>query len=157
MSVLQPPGGALALASWIGTLALVVATPVAVVWHETLPLLSIAVAMPMFLGGSVAMLVAFAAAVERSRRDAIGMGGLYLLAGTAPDAVTRSFRWSLLLQVLVGLAGAIARPYTPVAFGILASMWGLGFAGIWGARHGHFEARHARPSGASGQGTDEET
>jgi hypothetical protein len=36
----------------------------------------------------------------------------------------------------------------PLAFGILTPLYGLGIAGLWGARHGTFAPR--RPTGADG-------
>ncbi len=141
MSDEPQPGATLVRASWAGTVALVAVTALAALWPDELAVLSAAVSLPLFVLGSVAMLAAFARAVERSRTEAIGMGGLYLLAGSAPPAVQRSMMTSLGVQVAVGLAGAIVRPYTALAFGVLASMWGLGLAGLWGARHGTFEPR----------------
>jgi hypothetical protein len=51
---------------------------------------------------------------------------------------------SLGAQTAIALGTAAARPFTSVAFGILVPMFGLGLAGLWGARHGRFEARGAR-------------
>jgi hypothetical protein len=39
------------------------------------------------------------------------------------------------------------RPYTEVAFGILAPMFGLGLMAMWGGRHGVFAARPDARSG----------
>ena len=37
------------------------------------------------------------------------------------------------------------RPFTPLAFGILVPMLGLGLIALWGARHGTFPARADEP------------
>jgi hypothetical protein len=51
--------------------------------------------------------------------------------------------------VVAGLAGAIARPFTTLAFGILTPMLGLGLNGLWGSRHGRFGPRKRRDDGPS--------
>jgi hypothetical protein len=95
-----------------------------------------------FLAGTVAFLWAYAIAVGRSRRDLIGIGGLYFLAGeVAPAPVRKALRSALAVQVIAVVAAASIRPFTSVAFGILAPMLGLGLMGLWGARHGNFARR----------------
>lgn len=101
--------------------------------------LSAAPALVMLAVGSIAMLVAFAIAVERSRTEAIGVGGLYFLSGCAPARVQRTMLASLAVQAVVPLAITVARPF--VAFSVLAPVWALGLAGLWGARHGTFPPR----------------
>ena len=39
------------------------------------------------------------------------------------------------------VAAASIRPFTEVAFGILAPMFGLGLMALWGGRHGTFPPR----------------
>ncbi|MGI9622760.1 MAG: hypothetical protein ACR2PK_07985, partial [Acidimicrobiales bacterium] len=91
--------------------------------------------------GTVVFLVAFAAAVERSRTEEIAVASLYFLSGSAPGSV----RWHLLgstaIQTAVAFAAAAARPFTGAAFGILVPMYGLAMAGLWAARHGTFPDR----------------
>jgi hypothetical protein len=48
------------------------------------------------------------------------------------------------VQVVVVVAAASIRPFTEVAFGILAPMYGLGLMALWGARHGAFPPRPPR-------------
>ena len=96
----------------------------------------------MFLAGCGAFLWAYAIAVGRSRAEEIGVGGLFFLAGDiAPPGVRRSFLGALATQLAVAIAAGVARPYTPLAFVVLAPMLGLGLSGLWGARHGRFAAR----------------
>jgi hypothetical protein len=92
--------------------------------------------------------------VQRSREVEIGIGGLFFLAGaTAPAAVRRTLNTSLALQAGVAVAAASVRPFTTLAFGVLAPVFGLGLNGIWGATYGRFGPRIVdgprRPSGPS--------
>lgn len=95
----------------------------------------------MFLVGSVVFVLAFIRAVDRSRTEAIGIGGLFFGAGTTPGRVQAVLMGSLAVEVVVALAAAGLRSYTAVAFGTLAPMWALGFAGLWVASHGVFPER----------------
>lgn len=104
------------------------------------------IALLLFSCGCAAFLWALWLAMQRSRTDAIGMGGLFfLLAPTAPGQVRRPFNMLLIVQVVVGLVTAImtfgVKPFTPLAFGVLVPMFGLGLSGWWGARFGAFEER----------------
>lgn len=113
-------------------------------WRATV----IVVDLTLFAVGVATFLWGFSVAVSRSRSEAIGVGQLFLLLGpTAPRGV-KTVMWSCLsAQVLVGLAGALARPDTDgrpgsaLAFGVLVPMFGLGLNGWWGARYGRFAAR----------------
>lgn len=95
----------------------------------------------LFVIGVVAFLWAYALAVSRSRTDTIGIGGLFFLSGSAPAQVQRRLLGALGVQVVIAVVSASIRPYTAVAFGILVPMFGLGLAGLWGAKHGRFPAR----------------
>jgi hypothetical protein len=102
----------------------------------------VTVALVLFATGCVLFLAGYARAVERSRTEEVSVTGLYLLAGdVAPRPVKRVLLGLLVVQVIVALATAIARPYTTVAFGILVPMFGLGVIGSWAARHGRFPPR----------------
>lgn len=138
----RPPaeGGLLESLSWAGSVALLLACTAGVT-SEDLSFVVPVVALPMFIVGTLAMLLAFFGAIGRSRSEEIGMGGLYLLLDSAPKRTGRSFQVSLAAQVVVALVSASVRPYTQVAFAILAPLWGLGVSGLWGARHGTFDAR----------------
>jgi hypothetical protein len=123
----------------------------------------VAVVLGMFVLGCLFFLRAYWTAVQRSRSVEIGIGGLFFLAGpTAPRAVKRTMNWSLGVQSLVAVAAASARPFTTLAFGVLAPMWGLGLNGIWGATYGRFgrrivdgprrpAPRSSRPDGSIGK------
>lgn len=130
-------------ASWWGS-ALFAVTALAAVASPEGPFKgpALVVAVGLFLAGCVAFFAGYARAVQRSRRDAIGVGDLFFLGrGVAPRAVRRSLVGALLFQVAVALGTAIARPYTSLAAGILVPVYGLGLCGLWGARHGTFPLR----------------
>jgi hypothetical protein len=95
----------------------------------------------LFAVGVGAFLWAYGIAVGRSRTDAVGIGGLYFLSGSAPKVVRTRFLVALAVQVVVAVVSASIRPYTAVAFGILVPMFGLGLMGLWGARYGTFPPR----------------
>ncbi|MCD9622439.1 hypothetical protein [Rhabdothermincola salaria] len=101
----------------------------------------VVVSLLLFAGGTLAFVVAFLRAVDRSRTESIGVGGLFFGAGAAPARVQALLLGSLGLEVVVAITAAALRPYTAVAFGTLAPMWGLGLAGLWVARHGWFPPR----------------
>ena len=105
----------------------------------TLPL--IVLSLVGFAVGSAAFLWAFAVAVSRSRAEAIGMGGLYFLGGSAPRRVQVVVLAAWLVQILVAFVVASLGVFTGAAFALLAPMWGIGLAGMWGARHGAFPPR----------------
>ncbi|HYI61799.1 MAG TPA: hypothetical protein VEW93_08355 [Acidimicrobiales bacterium] len=128
--------------SWAGTaVSCVTAVANAVTGDRDHYLLSAAPALAMLVLGSLAFLAAFALAVERSRTEAIGVGGLYFLSGCAPRAVQATMLASVAVQTVVPLAVTLVRPF--VAFSVLAPVWSLGLAGLWGARHGTFPPRPA--------------
>ena len=105
----------------------------------TLPL--IVVSLVGFVVGSVTFLWAFAVAVSRSRAEAIGMGGLYFLSGSAPRRVQVVVLAAWFVQIVVAFVVASLGVFTGAAFALLAPMWGIGLAGLWGARHGAFPPR----------------
>lgn len=132
--------------SWAGTAVFVLSAVAAVVVEGFRPVAA-GVALVLFVAGTVAFLWAYGVAINRSRTDAIGIGGLYFLAGdTAPSAVRRSMMASLAAQTIVALATASARPFTSLAFGVLVPVFGMGLAGLWGARYGTFEPRAEKSS-----------
>ncbi len=133
-------GSALITVAWTGTAIFVVTAAIAV-FVEPFRLVSAGVALVLFALGMAGMLIAFAGAVERSRTEDIGMGGLYFLAGSAPKEVQRHLMGATAVQTVVAFTTASIRPFTALAFGILVPMFGLGVAGLWAARHGDFPKR----------------
>lgn len=138
-------GDPIVRASAAGTVVFVL-TAVAAVVTRAATVAAAAVALGLFAAGIGIFFWAYAIAVGRSRTDAIGIGGLFFLAGedTAPKPVKRVLLGLLAVQTVVGLATAAARPFTTLAFGVLVPLFGLALAGLWGARHGRFGPRRAR-------------
>ena len=118
------------------TVVFVLATAGAVIWPGVVRLVSVVIDLLLFAGGSLLFLVAFAVAIARSRNEQVSLGGTFLLSGTAPAPVRRLFLGLLALQVVVGVAAASLRPYSSVAFAVLAPMSAFGAMAWWGARHG---------------------
>ena len=133
----------------VATVVLGVAAVVAVILPEEVGPIYAGVSIAAFLAGSVMFLWAYGIAVNRSRYDLIGIGGLYFLGGdVAPKAEKAWLRGILAAQTVVVLAAASIRPFTVLAFGILAPMLGLGLMGFWGARHGTFPRREVAAGGS---------
>ena len=109
-----------------------------------LGVLGAAIAAVLFVAGCLAYLAGYAGAVQRSRREEIPMAALVFLAGCAPRPVQRLLIGATVLQTVVALGAAALRPFTIVAFVILAPMYGLGLQTLWSARHGQFPERPAR-------------
>ena len=121
--------------SWFGTAVLTVTSGLAVVAEGLRPV-AVVVAVALFAAGTVVFLFALARAAGRSRTEALTVPGVFFLQGSAPPAVRRHLLGSLSIQVVVAFTAAGLRPYTSLAFGILAPVFGLGIAGLWGATRG---------------------
>lgn len=142
-------GQVLIVLSWVGTaVTCVTSVANALTGDRDDYILSAAPALVMLLLGSVAFLGAFALAVERSRSEQIGVGGLFFLEGCAPRRVQLVMLASVAVQTVVPVAVAVYRPFT--AFATLAPVWSLGLAGLWGARFGTFPPRRADDDGRPG-------
>ena len=136
-----PSGPTIVRASTTGTAVFVVTSAGAVLVGGTLRAVAVAVYLGLFTLGCGAFLWAFFVALERSRTVAIGIGGLFFLAGCAQPGVRRRMMVLFAVQVVVGVAAASAVPYTAVAASVLVPVYGLGLAGLWGAHHGRFDDR----------------
>lgn len=137
-----PPGGAVLRSLTTATVIFAVATAGAVALPGPVRVAATVYDLALFLGGSVLFLAAFLVAVGRSRREDMSLAGTFFLAGTAPAGVRRGFLVLLASQVVVALVAASVRPYTAVAFAVLAPMSAFGAMAWWGARHG-------RPAGSN--------
>jgi hypothetical protein len=131
-------------ASWIGTGLFIVAAVIGTIDLD-LVIVTVVVSLVLFAVGTAVFLTAYAKAIGRSRYEAIGMGGLFFLAGSAPRRVQVSLLGSFGVEVVVALVAASVRIYTPVAFGLLVPMYGLGLVGLWGATYGRFPPREPPP------------
>lgn len=140
---LAPPdaGRRVVTADVVGTIVFALVGSAQAVAPATFTLPLIVVSLLGFAVGSVAFLWAFAVAVSRSRSEAIGMGGLYFLSGSAPRRVQVVVLVAWLVQIVVAFVVASLGVFTGAAFALLGPMWGIGLAGLWGARHGVFPPR----------------
>lgn len=139
-------GSGLVNASFAGTGAVLVAAVAGVVAPDDLGEVTAVVSGLLFVVGVAAFLWGYATGVVRSRDERITLGGLFFLAGTAPKVIRFRLRLALLAQTVIAVAAASIRPYTAVAFVVLAPMLGLGLMSVWGAKHGRFHPRDDRRS-----------
>jgi len=144
----EADGGGIIRATVIGTAVFVVVGVLGVTIPSVFTVPFIVVALGEFLIGSVVFLLAFLRAVDRSRTETIGIGGLFFGAGSIPRPVQRILVGSLAVQVVAAIVFASVRVYTAMAFGILAPMWALGFTGLWAAAYGTFPEREPEPTRA---------
>ncbi len=149
------PDGALIRWSWIGTIAFAVTAIAAAIRMSWFQAPALIVALVLFAAGMVTMLWAFFIAVNRSRVDAIGVGGLYFGAGSTPKPVRVHILGATTIQLVVGLVTASIRPFTSLAFGTLVWIFGIGVMGLWTARNGEFEPTDDPPPDADAADGDE--
>lgn len=135
-----PDGAVLVQAAWAGT-AVFATSALAATAVEALTVLSVPIALLLFLGGTIAFTSAYVQALQRSRDDEIAVADLFFLTHCAPKPVRRAFMAALAVEIVVALLTASLRLYTGLAFGIMTPMWALGLAGLWGARYGTFRPR----------------
>lgn len=143
-------------ASWGGTALYSAVALISLVAVKAMQLPLIVVTLLLFVAGLLAFMAAYGIAVSRSREVDIGMGGLFFLAGTAPPRVRRhlmgSFAVEVIVAVITGSLGVVLvaeDASNPLAFGFLVPLYGLGIAGLWGARYGAFASRSAGRRGAT--------
>jgi hypothetical protein len=125
-----------------GTVALCVATGVGVIRVDPWGVVAQIVALVLFAAGCVAFVRAYALAVRRSRREQVATLAVFVQMPGAPPALRTEFRVATVLQFAAGLTGASLRPFSALAFGILAGVYGLGLTGLWGATYGVFPRRN---------------
>ncbi|MFZ9481730.1 MAG: hypothetical protein ACO3AV_02445 [Ilumatobacteraceae bacterium] len=154
MSATQPDGHLLVRVNVVGTAVFVVAEAVAIPLRSERPaqVLVAVVSLLLFAMGVATALWAYTSALERSRVHEVGVANLFLLTGpTAPATVRRTMTAALVVQVVLGLGGAIvgsiglgATSLNALAFGVLVPMLGIGMNGAWAARYGSFGPRLER-------------
>ena len=136
------PGAGLVNLTFVGTGLLVGTSIAGAAAPDRFGLAHAILSCILFAIGTGGFLWAYALGVSRSRIDAVNIPGLFFLAGdVAPVDVRRPFRVALAVEVVVVVAAALIRPYTEVAFGVLAPMFAMGLMGAWGGRHGRFPVR----------------
>jgi hypothetical protein len=128
------------------TAAFTVVSVAAAIWPGAL-VAALVVDLGLFVAGSVAFAWAYLRAVGRSREEEIALGGLFFLSGDVAPVQVKWWLWgALAVQVVVAVATAAARPFSGLAFGVLAPMFGLAMLAVWGAAHGRFPSRSRQPS-----------
>ena len=137
-------GAGLVNLAFAGTGAIVVAGAAGALAPDALGAMTAVVSGALFVVGVVCFLWGYATGVVRSRDEQVTLAGLFFLSGTAPKVVRFRLRLALAVQVVVAIVVAAVRPYTAVAFVVLAPMFGLGLLAVWGARHGTFAAKDER-------------
>lgn len=142
------PGRWVIASTWICTAVFSVAAVAGVVWPDAADQAFLIVSLVLFALGCGLFMVDLVLAAGRSRDDAMGIGGLFFLAGSAPGDVQRHLNGSLAVQVVVSIAAAAVgfariddQQLNALAFGILVPMVGLGWSGLWGVRWGLFSPR----------------
>ena len=139
------PGEGLVKVAYVGTAALVLSSVAAAIAPDTFGVVHGGFSVFLFVIGTGAMLWAYGLGVSRSRTELVGIPGLFLLADdVAPPSVCRALRGATAVQVVAVIAAASFQPYTEVAFGILAPMFGLGLMGLWAGRYGQFAPRPSK-------------
>ena len=129
-------------ASWGGTAVFVATAALGVAVKDARPVAA-AVALALFAAGTVVFLIALVRMGQRSREDELSIGGVFLLQGSAPTSVRRHLLGAWTVQIVAAFAAAGIRPFTALAFGVLAPVYGIGLAGLWGAKYGRFDRRRA--------------
>lgn len=136
------PGADIVNLAFLGTGAVVAISVGAALLPDTFGIVQAGVSVVLFGVGTGALLWGYALGVSRSRTDLIGIPGLFFLAGdVAPTPTRRRLRIAVAVEVVAVVVAGSIRPFTEVAFGILAPMFGLGLMGLWGGRHGTFPPR----------------
>jgi hypothetical protein len=142
----RAPGEGLVNLVYSGTGAVVGTSIAAALVPDTFGVVHAVLSGVLFVIGTGALLWAYALGVSRSRTVVVTLPGLFFLGGgAAPPDISRRFRIALAAEVVAVVAAAAVRPYSVVAFGILAPMFGLGLMAVWGGRHGAFPVRSADP------------
>ncbi len=134
------PGHGLFKLNIFVTVGFVIAAVVATIFPGPLRIPFAILSTVLFAIGTIAFLWAYGKAIERSREEDVSVAMIYGMS-VAPKAVRLRFHLLTFVQAVVAMATAAIRPFTAQAFGILATMLGIGLAGLWTARHGTFAER----------------
>lgn len=150
MTAVNHAGNVIVRADVIGTAVFAVTAVVAAIaFSDATMQVAAVVSLVLFFIGIAAFLWSFWNAVQRSRGEHVAVTQLYLLAGgVAPPNVRRTMWLALVVQIVVGLGTAVARPNaadgTPgnsLALGVLVPVFGFGLNGLWAAFHGQYRDR----------------
>lgn len=153
----RAPGRWVLVASWATTVLFALAAALAASTPASTDVMFVTVSLGLFCLGCLWFLVDIVLAAGRSRDAAMGIGGLFFLAGSAPPRVQQHLLGSLGVQVVVALVGAAVgfariddRQLNALAFGILVPVVALAACGYWAVRWGVFPDREVpTPGGRS--------
>ncbi|HTO01831.1 MAG TPA: hypothetical protein VL068_14275 [Microthrixaceae bacterium] len=132
--------------SWVTTAVFALVSVLAVISLDRFIAAYFAVSVVLFFAGCAVFAIDIVLMASRSRDDLMGIGGLFLLAGSAPKPVQVSLLSALAVQILVAIVGASIHPFTALAFGTLVPILGLSLCGLWSVLHGHFPPQIADDS-----------
>lgn len=137
----RSPGQPLLRLAWQSTLALAVVATFGLMAPESSGPFVVTACLTMFVLGLLLFVFGLMFGLRRSRVEAVTVAGLFLLQNSAPRSIRRQFAWLTITQLVVALIAAALRPYTDIAFVILAPMLPVGSAALWSAQHGFFPER----------------
>ena len=142
-------GERIIVVSWVADALFAVTAIPAALGVSALDVVSIVVALGLFVISLGVWCWAFGVALVRTTRgDDVAVGSMFLMQGPAPKRVRVHLFRALGACIAVAAVTAVAEP-----FGVLVPMLPLGLIGLWGARHGMFPPR--RMPGAAGDATGE--
>jgi hypothetical protein len=108
---------------------------------------AVVLSLVFFLGSLPIWFYAYALGVTRTARgDDVTVSGLFFLTGSAPTDVRRHLLGALAVCIVIVVGTAAENP-----FSVLVPMLPLGFAGLWGARHGTYAPRPAKKKPTGGR------
>ena len=142
----RSPGTYLVRLAWQSTVLLAVAAAAGVTSPDSFGIVVAVLSSAMFVLGLVFLLLALLGGLRRSRVEEVTVTGLFLLHQTAPRVIRRLFLWCLMIQSALAFVAAGFRPYTEIAFVILAPLFVFGSAALWSAQYGIFSGRGCDPA-----------
>ncbi len=132
--------------AWVSTAVLAIVASAGLAASDVFVPMVVTVSSVMFLLGSLLLLLGLLNGLKRSRVEIVTVAGLFLMQDSVPKRVRRVFAWSMALQFVVAFTAAAMKPYTEIAFVILAPMLPVGSAALWSAQHGFFPQCGNNPS-----------
>jgi hypothetical protein len=141
MNAFRPDDPIVRASLWGTALFTVVAVLAAATNTRPVIVVSVVVDLVLFAAGIIAFVLTLLRAADRSRRELVTLPGIWWLSGSAPADVRKMLLLALGAEVAVSITVASLRPFTGLAFSVLVPIYGLGLAGLWGARMGTFPPR----------------
>jgi hypothetical protein len=127
--------------AWQSTVALIPFLLVGLINVDRFGIFVVVISCSYFFIGLSCLLSALLIGLSRSKFEIVNVGNLFLLQGSAPKPVQKIFLASLFFQSLSVVVVAAMRPYSMLAFGVLAPTLVIGLLALWGAKHGKFTSR----------------